>query len=159
MKLSENGLKEIKSSEAFRAKPYQDIVGVWTIGYGSTYYPDGTKVTKTDAPITEPQASELLLHVFNQDFAPNIPEGLNQNQYDALASFIYNVGKAGFNKSTLKKKVLANSNDVTIKAEFLKWNKVTKEGKKVVSKGLTNRRKREAKLYFTTVEPSKEGHK
>ncbi len=159
MHLSENGLKEIKSSEAFRAKPYQDIVGVWTIGYGSTYYPDGIKVARTDAPITEPQASELLLHIFNQDFAPHIPEGLNQNQYDALASFIYNIGKTGFNKSTLKKKVIANQSDQTIKTEFLKWNKVTKEGKKVVSKGLTNRRKREAKLYFTAPEPSKDTHK
>ncbi|GAB3517696.1 lysozyme [Emticicia fontis] len=152
MELSENGLKELKSSEAFRARPYQDSVGVWTIGYGSTYYLDGKKVAKTDKLITEPEAAQLLLDVFNTNFARHIPAHLNQNQYDALGSFIYNVGTKGFNLSTLKKKVLADPNDPTIKAEFLKWNKGTIDGKKVVIAGLTNRRKREAKLYFTAPE-------
>ena len=152
MNLSENGLKELKASEAFRAKPYQDSAGVWTIGYGSTYYPDGKKVAKTDAPLTELQASDLLLEVFNKDFAGHIPDNVNQNQYDALASFIYNIGTKGFNMSTLKKKVLANPNDPTIKDQFLRWDKATIKGKKVTLAGLTKRRKREVKLYFMGVE-------
>ena len=150
--LSENGLKELKDSEAFRAKPYQDSAGVWTIGYGSTYYPNGTKVTKTDVALTEPQASALLLEVFNKDFARHIPVNVNQNQYDALASFIYNIGAKGFNMSTLKKKVLVNPDDPTIKVQFLRWNKATVNGKKIVLDGLTKRRKREAMLYFTAEE-------
>lgn len=152
MNLSENGLKELKVSEAFRAKPYQDSAGVWTIGYGSTYYPDGKKVAKTDAHLTEQQASDLLLEVFIKDFAAHIPDNVNQNQYDALASFIYNIGTKGFNMSTLKKKVLANPNDPTIKDQFLRWNKATVKGKKVTLAGLTKRRKREVKLYFMGVE-------
>ncbi|GAB3511740.1 lysozyme [Emticicia fontis] len=148
MNLSANGLNEIKSSEAFRARPYQDNVGVCTIGYGSTFYLDGKRVTKNDPPITEPQACLLLKNVFEKNFARHIPTNVNQNQYDALASFIYNVGAKAFNTSTLKAKVLLNPDDPTIKEEFMKWNKGTVEGKKVVIDGLTNRRKREAELYF-----------
>lgn len=154
MKLSEKGLEELKISEAFSATPYQDSGGVWTIGYGSTYYADGAKVAKADEPITEPMAVALLLDLFNKDFAGYIPVNINQNQYDALASFIYNVGITGFNNSTLKKKVMANPDDPGIRDEFLKWNKITIDGRKIVIKGLTNRRKREAKLYFTTMPKS-----
>lgn len=151
MQLSQKGLAEIKGSEDFRSKPYEDLVGVWTIGFGSTFYPDGKKVTKTDPPITEKQAELILLKVFEKNFASHIPDGLNQNQYDAVASFIYNVGSKNFNFSTLKKKILVDPNDPSIKDEFLKWNKGTKNGKSVVINGLTTRRKREAALYFTPV--------
>ncbi|MBA4852093.1 lysozyme [Emticicia sp. BO119] len=151
MQLSEKGLAEIKSSEAFKARPYQDSVGIWTIGYGSTFYLDGKRVSKSDPPITEKQAELLLLEVFKKNYAGHIPDGLNQHQYDAIASLIYNIGSRNFNLSTLKKKILLNPNDLSIKAEFLKWNKGTKSGKLVVIDGLTNRRKREADLYFMPI--------
>jgi lysozyme len=151
MRLSENGLRELKESEAFRAHAYQDSAGVWTIGYGSTFYKDGRRVAKGDMPITEPEAVDLLMHVFEKNFARVVPDNVNQNQYDALASFVYNVGAKSFERSTLKKKVLKNPDDTSISDEFLKWNKITVNGEKVVVKGLTIRRKRESKLYFTPV--------
>jgi len=72
-------------------------------------------------------------------------EYVNQNQFDALTSFAYNVGIGGFKKSTLLKLVKANANNPLIRNEFAKWNKA---GGKVL-KGLTNRRKEEADLYFS----------
>ena len=67
MKISKEGLELIKGFEKFVAKPYIDAVGVVTIGYGNTYYPDGRKVTMQDAPITETQATILLETVFEKD--------------------------------------------------------------------------------------------
>ena len=68
---------------------------------------------------------------------------LNQNQYDALCSFIYNVGVGAFNRSTLKRLISQNPNDPLIGSEFLKWKKA---GGKVVQ-GLINRRIDESNLY------------
>jgi lysozyme len=70
---------------------------------------------------------------------------INQNQFDALVSFCYNVGPGNLKSSTLLKKVNANPNDPTIRTEFLKWNK---GGGKVLA-GLTRRRTAEANLYFS----------
>ncbi|MBA4849495.1 lysozyme [Emticicia sp. BO119] len=148
MELSAKSLFELKKSEAFRSKPYRDKVGIWTIGYGSTYYPNGMKVSEFDSPITEAEASKLMMDLFKKDFAPHIPQNVNQQQFDALGQLIYNIGSSNFNMSTLKKKVLANPNDPTIRDEFLKWNKGTINGQKVVIPGLTIRRKREAEWYF-----------
>jgi len=73
-----------------------------------------------------------------------VTSNINQNQFNALVSFAYNVGTGNFASSTLLKKVNKNPNDLTIKAEFLRWNKAN--GK--VINGLTNRRIEEADLYF-----------
>jgi lysozyme len=69
---------------------------------------------------------------------------LNQNQFDALLSFIYNVGIGAFNRSQLKKLIVANPNDEAIREQFMRWKKAG--GKE--SQGLINRRKDEANLYF-----------
>ena len=74
---------------------------------------------------------------------------INQNQFDALMSFIYNIGISAFLNSTLFKKALANQNDETIRNEFMRWNKAKVNGKMVVLKGLNNRRIAESNLYFT----------
>jgi lysozyme len=63
-------------------------------------------------------------------------------------SFIYNVGIGAFTKSTLRKKIVVNPNDPTIKDEFMKWNKATVGGKLTELKGLTRRRTAEAEMYF-----------
>ena len=63
-------------------------------------------------------------------------------------SFIYNLGIGAFVKSTLKKKIVANSNDKSIKDEFMKWNKARVSGELMELKGLTRRRIAEAELYF-----------
>jgi lysozyme len=73
---------------------------------------------------------------------------VNQNQFDALVSFCYNLGIGAFNSSTLKKKVIANPADASIRDEFMKWNKARVKGVLTELKGLTNRRTAEADLYF-----------
>jgi lysozyme len=151
MKISKKGLELIKDFEKFMSKPYIDDVGVPTIGYGNTYYPNGKKVTMQDAPITEAQATVLLETIFEKDFAKFIPQNVNQNQFDAMASLIYNIGAGAFLKSTLRKKVKVNSNDSSIEQEFLKWNKGRILGQLVELKGLTIRRKKESELYFKPI--------
>jgi lysozyme len=151
MKISKEGLELIKGFERFMSKPYIDAVGIATIGYGNTYYPDGRKVTIQDAQITEGQATILLETIFEKDFAKYIPDNVNQNQFDAIASLIYNIGAGAFFKSTLLKKVKVNPNDKSIEQEFWKWNKGRILGQFVELKGLTNRRKKESELYFKPI--------
>jgi len=151
MKISKQGLDLIKGFESFVPNPYTDAVGLLTIGYGSTYYPNGSRVKMTDESITEQEASRMLFVVFENDFADYIPNNVNQNQFDALGSLIYNIGASAFLKSTLYRKVSKNPNDKSIEQEFLKWNKGRVSGKLIELKGLTNRRKKEVELYFKPV--------
>lgn len=146
MKISKNGLELIKKYEGLSLKPYLDAVGIATIGYGNTYYPNGKNVLMGDKPITKLQAEQMLEHVANVDFASKVEEyvvpEISQNMFDALVSFVYNVGAANFKSSTLLKKV--NAMDyVGAKEEFKKWNKA---GGKVLA-GLTKRRAEEAELF------------
>ena len=147
MRLGSKGLELIKSFEGFYSKPYLDPIGIPTIGYGATYYPNKKKVTMKDKPLTEKEASDLLKEMmvtYENDVKRLVKRELNQNQFDALVSFTYNLGSANLCKSTLLKKINANPCDKTIKDEFLKWNKA---GGKVLN-GLTRRRNAEAELYF-----------
>jgi lysozyme len=147
-KISNLGLELIKKYEGFKAKAYLCPAKVITIGYGSTYYEDGTKVKLTDSPITQERATELLealLVSYEHSVDSYCVDTINQNQFDALCSFAYNCGVGNLKSSTLLKKVNKNPNDPTIKDEFLKWNK---GGGKVLS-GLTKRRIEEAQLYFS----------
>jgi len=147
MTVSIYGLRLLAKHEGLSLKAYKCPAGVWTIGYGNTFYEDGTKVKEGDI-ITKQRAEELLKVIAN-DFATKVDAlvkpKLTMQQFDALVSFAYNVGTANFAKSTLLKKVNANPLDPTIRAEFEKWNKAN--GK--VLKGLVTRRKEEADLYFT----------
>ena len=147
-KISNLGLELIKKYEGFKAKAYLCPANVITIGYGSTYYEDGTKVKLTDSPITQERATELLealLVSYERSVDSYCVDTINQNQFDALCSFAYNCGVGNLKSSTLLKKVNKNPNDPTIKDEFLKWNK---GGGKVLT-GLTKRRIEEAQLYFS----------
>ena len=147
-KISNLGLELIKKYEGFKAKAYLCPAKVITIGYGSTYYEDGTKVKLTDPPITQERATELLealLVSYERSVDSYCVDTINQYQFDALCSFAYNCGVGNLKSSTLLKKVNKNPNDPTIKDEFLKWNK---GGGKVLS-GLTKRRIEEAQLYFS----------
>lgn len=152
MTISEKGLAIIKGHEAFRSKPYKDSVGKPTIGYGFTYYLDGKPVKLSDPEITQAQADMILRQLIATDFQRFVPTNVNQNQFDALVSLIYNIGVNNFNNSTLKKKVIANPNDPTIASEFAKWDKGRVNGVLTEIKGLTNRRKAEAELYFLEVD-------
>lgn len=149
MKTSDYGIKFIYIFEGFRSKPYQDSVGIWTIGFGSTRYADGTKVTEDDPEITKDEAVKLFkqtlvtyencVTTFTKDVE------LTQGQFDSLVSFCYNLGCFNLQKSTLLKKIKADPNDKTIGKEFAKWNRAGGE----VLAGLTRRRAAEAKLYFS----------
>lgn len=149
-KTGQKGIDLIKQFEGFSSKPYLCPAKVPTIAYGATFYPDGKKVTMNDKLLTESQGVDLLknmLSSFEQYVDSYCIDTINQNQFDALVSFCYNLGPANLKSSTLLKKVNANPNDPTIKDEFLKWTKAS--GK--VLKGLVTRRTAEAELYFTPV--------
>lgn len=146
MTLSIQGFEFIKKWEGFRAKPYTDAAGVPTIGYGSTFYANGTKVTMNDKPISVQEAETLLKKVvksFENAVNKLVTKSLTQSQFDALVSFCYNVGVGNFQKSTLLKLINQNPNDPNIYNEFLKH--IRANGK--ILTGLQNRRKEEASLY------------
>lgn len=148
MILDNKGYLLITKHEGLKLKPYLCPAKIPTIGYGNTYYPDGKRVTLLDKDITKQQAFDMFKEIANR-FAKRVDalvtSNINQNQFNALVSFAYNVGTGNFSSSTLLKKVNKNPNDLTIKAEFLRWNKA---GGKVLN-GLTNRRNEEAILYFS----------
>lgn len=145
MKTSNNGIELIKRFEGLRLKAYQDSRGTWTIGYGHT---GGVKSGDT---ITEQEAVELLARDLKtaEDAVNEQNLSLSQNQFDALVSFVYNVGTRNFRTSTLLKKAKVNANDPTIRNEFPRWNKIEKNGVYIPIAGLTRRRAAEADLYFT----------
>lgn len=134
----------IKQFEGFRSKPYKCSAGIPTIGYGSTFYLNGERVTMKDSPISKEFAEDLLLATVNS-FSGQINHLLTielpQHQYDALVSFAYNVGVSAFSKSTMLKLVNAGKD---ASGEFQKW---VKAGGKVV-KGLEKRRECEKKCYL-----------
>ena len=148
MKLNNAGYLLITEFEGFSSKPYLCPAKVPTIGYGSTFYKDGSKVTMNDKPISKYLAFEMFKTIadkFTIGVLKCVKKEINQNMLNSLVSLSYNIGISNFMNSTLLKKVNANPNDKTIFAEFCKWNKV---GKKEIA-GLTKRRNKEAVNYFT----------
>jgi lysozyme len=148
MKVSQKGLDLIKKFEGFSAKPYICPAGVPTIGYGATYYTNGTKVTMSDEPISEEWAEKLLsnmVHTYEKGVESLVIPKITQNQFDALVSFAYNVGVTNFRKSTLLRLVNKDPNNPEIATQFMKW---VRGGGKVIN-GLIKRRQIESQLYFT----------
>ena len=156
MKFSKKGLELLKQLEGFRSKPYLCSAGVPTIGFGSTRYSNGVRVSLKDPEISETKAVEMLIFdvaAFERDVTMLTKTAvLTQNQFDALVLFAYNVGSdididttpEGLGDSALLKKVLHNPSDASIAPEFMKW--VHAGGK--ISNGLIKRRKIESNLYF-----------
>jgi lysozyme len=147
MKLNQKGIQLIKTFEGCLLNAYLCSGNVWTIGYGATFYKDGTKVKQGDK-ITQQQADELLTFhgaKFAEGVAKLITKDLTDNQFSALVSFAFNLGIGALQKSTLLKKVNANPNDMTIEFEFGKW--VNANGKRLT--GLVRRRQAEWLLYST----------
>ena len=148
MKISENGLKLIKKFEGLSLKPYLCSAGVPTIGWGNTFYENMKKVTLQDETITEERADSLFNFLVTTNFVNVVNRlvvvDINQNQFDALVSFVYNLGSGNFEKSTLLKKV--NQEDfIGASLEFEKWNRSS--GK--VLNGLTKRRLSEIELFLS----------
>ena len=141
MKTSQRGIDLIKKFEGCILKSYKCPFGVWTIGYGHT---SGVKKGQV---ITKNQAEKYLkedLKKFEKGVSSYVKVSLNQNQFDALVSFSYNVGLGAFKNSTLLRYL--NKRDYSgASKELLKWNK--SNGK--VLNGLVKRRAEERKLFNT----------
>jgi len=142
MQIGKNCIDLVKKFEGLKLESYKCPAGLWTIGYGNTQWENGTRVKENQ--VIDIQRAEKLLMFWVNKYAERIDLKVNQNQFDALVSFAYNVGITNFNNSTLKKKVIANPNDATIRDEFMKW--VSSRGKQLP--GLVKRREAEANLYF-----------
>lgn len=143
---SQNLINLIAKFEGLKLEAYKCPAGIATIGYGSTYYSDGSRVKMGDK-ITKEQAIRLLsdtLGTYERFVDANTRDDINQNQFDALVDFAYNCGNGNLKSSTLLKKVNADPNDANIGAEFMKWTRAN--GK--VLKGLVNRRVAEVELYL-----------
>lgn len=148
IQLDEAGFNFLARQEDLVLHPYRDQVGIPTIGYGSTYYPDGTKVTMNDPSITLQQAQDIFIKTSvqyaNAVHFSTVPV-LAQNQFNALFSFCYNIGVDGFKGSTVLKLVNQGISGEALLDAFLLWDKA--EGK--VLDGLRDRREREYNLYIT----------
>lgn len=131
--------------EGFRSSPYLCPAGVWTIGYGTTRYPDGRKVGKDDEPITRDYAEELLVWEMGRcadgavRYCPVLVDF--PSAWGAIADFCYNLGIGRLQYSTLRRKINVRDWDGA-KEELMKW--VYGGGRKLP--GLVRRRMAEAAL-------------
>jgi len=139
--------------EGLRLKAYKDTKGIWTIGYGTIVYPDGTPVKEGDT-CTEQEAE----HYLNDHNAKNVavldkvlPTTITQQQFDTICSITYNIGLPSFLSSTLRKRIDLNSGSEGTRQAFMMWNKVRKSGILVFDNGLDNRRKDEADHYCADI--------
>lgn len=143
LRIGPAGRELIERNEGLRLDAYQDIVGVWTIGYGDT----GPDVVE-GLTITQEEAVERLTNRLNDDFGANVNRRIGdapttQGQFDAMVSLSYNIGNGGFNKSTVLRKHIAGDYQGAADA-FLMWNKAG--GREVA--GLTRRRHEERTMYL-----------
>lgn len=146
MKVNAEGYALIKRFEGCRLKAYKCPANVWTIGYGNTFYEDGTKVKEGDV-ITQQRAEELAKFIIDQfavSITPFIQKTLTENQFSACVSLAYNIGTGGFKRSSVFRKLNVNPTDATIADSFRLWNK---GGGKILA-GLVKRREAEIQLYF-----------
>lgn len=152
--MTEKGKAILRKFEGCRLVAYKCPAGKWTIGYGSTFYADGTPVQEGDK--IDQETANRLLDITIEKFEKQVKlllgdtllVTLPKEAIDPLISFSFNVGANAFAKSTLLKKIKLNKLDFDgIEAEFMKWNKA---GGKVLD-GLTKRRKAEFQLYKEAV--------
>jgi lysozyme len=144
MRVNDKGLTALHLREGLRLKPYLDTKGVPTIAMGNTYYLDGRSVKMSDPELSPKEANKLSLFVtddFGKYVNSKVTSEVNQDQFNALVSIAYNIGKTGFLSSTFLKLVNINPNDPKIAAAIMMWTK---------DKELIGRRKSEVKQYFGT---------
>lgn len=176
MKINQKGIDLIKRFESLHDGDLKTIglqpklcpANIWTVGYGRALFDpitgqflkgekDKKKAYLMYPSLTEVQAEQMLredltrYELKTDKVLGSVKSKLNNNQYSALVSFVYNVGEGNLASSTLLKKIIKNPNDPSIADEFLKWNKAKVKGKLVILKGLTNRRQAESELYFTPI--------
>lgn len=142
MHINDEGLQIIKDSEGLRLKAYRDSGGVLTIGYGHTSAAGAPAVT-TGMRITAEEANEILrrdVMVAEDDVRALVKVPLNENQFSALTSFLFNLGREQVQSSTLIRKLNAGADPA---AEFDRW--VYDDGVKL--NGLVKRRAKERALF------------
>jgi len=154
-KVSREFIDKIKKDEGFESLPYKCHAGVWTIGYGTTRYANGKKVSETDNEITRLEAEQHLLnHLSKVEIIVDnlLRDDLNQNQFDAVCDFVYNAGTTYIDKKGIKRfyNLFKNINSYMTKGELTKyWSNlaITGGGKKL--NGLITRRKYEVDLFYS----------
>lgn len=165
-KTSERGIMIIEHFERLHdgdlsvigLQPKLDPVGIWTIGYGHAIVYEGRflKGAKDKAlayslypALTIADAEDWLAKDLKarEDKVNGIGLTISQHQFDALVSFVYNVGFGAFMGSTLLRCIMSGKGDIT--AAFAMFNKGTVDGVKQVLPGLTLRRADEAKLFLS----------
>ena len=151
MKTSERGIDMIVSFEGIELEAYKCPAGVWTIGVGHTGYVDGKRIAE-GLKITRDKAYDLLRGDTKkvEDYLAKQPfvGRLVQRQFDALVSFIFNVGISAFQTSTMRRKMCTGADDASVAEEFGRWVYGTVDGKKVILKGLVYRREKEAEKFL-----------
>lgn len=135
--------------EGFRAKPYLCPAGVATIGYGSTYYADGRKVSLGDSPMSQEDANALLMIELHHTYLPGVVRNCpilltDARKCNAIVDFAYNLGVGRLQTSTLKRKINAGDWEGA-QEQLMLW---TKGGGKVLP-GLLKRRLAEKNLLLS----------
>ena len=139
MRTSEAGIDLIKSFEGCRTIAYQDAVGVWTIGYGHTIdVKEGMSITQHQCDVM----LEVDIETYENYINKYVIVSLTQNQFDALVSWVYNLGPTNLRNSTMLKVLNAGKYD-EVPHQMKRWNRA---GGKVL-KGLVVRREAEAELF------------
>lgn len=145
MQINQAGLDLIKRFEGLRLQAYQDVAGIWTIGYG--HIKDVTAGMKISADKAEDFLKEDLEDV-EHALSKLIKVDINPNEFSALASLVFNIGQGAFKSSTTLR--LLNKDDRLEAADAIElWNKATVNGKKQVVAGLAARRAAEKGLFLT----------
>lgn len=143
MSVSNEGLELIKASEGLKLVAYKCPAGIWTIGYGHT------KGVRRGDNIDEITADMYLIKDIGWSercVIDLVKVPLEQCQFDALVSFVFNLGRGNLKKSTLLKLLNKGDYDGAAK-QFLRWNKHRQDGKLVVARGLVIRRNEEMMLF------------
>ena len=136
-----------KRFEGFRSKPYLCPAGVATLGFGSTFYANGTRVTLQDPPMSQEEAHALLMIELEHTYLPGVLRNCpilatDERKCNGAVDFVYNLGVGRLQTSTLKRKINAQDWE-GVKEQLMLWNK---GGGKVLA-GLTKRRAAECALF------------
>ena len=147
MIIPKQAVEFIKKYEGFRANAYQCPAGIWTIGYGTTFYPDGKKVEEGD--VINIEDATFCLYDFIKKYCLQQVEDiekvigkLNDNQKTAIISLVYNIGSCAFEKSKCKKFILKNDIENACK----NWDWIKANGK--ILNNLIKRRNEEIELFY-----------
>ncbi|ELS01195.1 phage-related lysozyme (muraminidase) [Xenococcus sp. PCC 7305] len=160
--MSNLDLQVIKKWEGCKLSAYQDSVGVWTIGYGMTFYPNGERVARGDRLKNEAEASQLLLELVDNDFLPIVSQvptwsQLNLSQQSAILSFAYNLGARFFQSpgfSSISSLLLTPGDWGNSTEVHRVFGLYVKAGGKTLQ-GLVSRRREEANLFLKPMNQSK----